>query len=68
MKKNFLFILSLFILFLSVPWVFSKPSSILFYGMPIWAVYSLSVSFLYAGVIFYFIGKYWNISAEESDI
>tara|TARA_Y100000590_G_C15617180_1_gene976213 strand:- start:920 stop:1030 length:111 start_codon:yes stop_codon:yes gene_type:complete len=35
--------------------------------MPIWAVYSLSVSFLYAGVIFYFIGKYWNISAEESD-
>jgi len=66
MKKSHLFIFSIFILFLSVPWIFYKPSAMVLFGMPIWAVYSLVITFLYAGIIFYFIGKYWQISAEKT--
>jgi len=66
MKKFRLYILSAISLFLTVPWFFFDTDSGSAFGMPIWAFYSLFLTFVYACFVYFLIKKYWGISAEDS--
>ncbi|MEC7927276.1 MAG: hypothetical protein VX767_03490 [Candidatus Neomarinimicrobiota bacterium] len=66
MKKNHLYLYSFTSLLLTVPWFFFDDDSISIFGMPIWAFYSLSFTFVYACFIYFLIKKYWNIYTEDS--
>ena len=62
-----LYILIFLFLLLTVPWFFFDISSIIVAGFPLWALYSLLVTLIYAVIISYFIGKYWALSAREEE-
>jgi len=49
-----------------VPWFFFDTDSGSAFGMPIWAFYSLFLTFVYACFVYFLIKKYWEISAEDS--
>jgi len=66
MKIFHLYILSAISLFLTVPWFFFDTDSGSAFGMPIWAFYSLFLTFVYACFVYFLIKKYWEISAEDS--
>tara|TARA_Y100000590_G_scaffold318554_1_gene360447 strand:+ start:2743 stop:2895 length:153 start_codon:yes stop_codon:yes gene_type:complete len=38
------------------------------FGFPIWALYSLSATFIYAIIIAIFLQKYWSVSASEDNL
>ena len=62
-----LYILIFLFLLLTVPWFFFDISSIIVAGFPLWALYTLLATLLYAVVISYFLGKYWTLSSREEE-
>ena len=62
-----LYILILLFLILTVPWFFSDISSIIVAGFPLWALYTLMATLIYAVIISYLLEKYWSLSAREEE-
>ena len=62
-----LYILIFLFLLLTVPWFFFDISSIIVAGFPLWALYTLLATLIYAVITSYFIGKYWGLSAREEE-
>lgn len=67
MTRTLLYFLTILALALTVPWFFVGDSEARLLGFPIWAAYAVGASFLYAVVISFCIGKYWDLSAGEED-
>ncbi len=67
MRKSALYILTLLALVLTVPWWFASDSDARILGMPNWAFYALVASALYAAIISFCVGKFWNVSAKSGD-
>jgi len=36
-------------------------------GFPLWALYALLTTMIYAIILSYFLGKYWYLSAGEEE-
>jgi len=54
-------------LVLTVPWFFTNFDNKMVWGFPLWALYSISMSVLYAMLIAILIGRYWDISAGKDE-
>lgn len=50
---------------LTVPWFFTDFNQNIVFGFPIWAIYSICMSILYAVIIAVLIGRYWSINAGK---
>jgi len=50
-----------------VPWFFTDFDGKIILGLPAWALYSFSMTVLYAVIITILIGRYWSVSAGESE-
>ena len=68
MSRNKLYILNIFLLFMTVPWFFINTKMESTGGLPHWAFYALLSTLIYAISIFYFLHKYWSISASEKTL
>tara|TARA_B100000945_G_C20396335_1_gene605039 strand:+ start:1183 stop:1350 length:168 start_codon:yes stop_codon:yes gene_type:complete len=44
-----------------VPWFNNYKFSYYGFGIPAWALYSISGTFIYALIIYYLINNYWDI-------
>ena len=60
-----LYIIILLLILLTVPWFFSGISSIIVVGFPLWALYAILATLIYAVIIAYFLEKYWSLSSGE---
>ena len=67
MTRTKLYILIFLFLLLTVPWFFSDISSIIVAGFPLWALYTLMATLIYAIIISYLLEKYWSLSAREEE-
>ena len=65
MTRTRLYILIVLLILLTVPWFFSGIVSIIVAGFPLWALYTLLTTLIYAVITSYFLGKYWSLSAQE---
>ena len=55
-------------LILTAPWIFILVGQdITVAGLPLWAVYTVAVSTLYAAFVAYSIGKLWDANGEDRD-
>lgn len=50
-----------------MPWFFTDFNGAIVLGFPLWAIYSLSMTVLYAVTIAVILGRYWNDLADEDD-
>jgi len=50
-----------------VPWFFTDFDSRMILGFPLWALYSISTTFIYAVIIAVMLGRYWDISAGNDE-
>ena len=57
--------LNIFLLLMTVPWFFINTKMESIVGIPYWAFYALFSTFIYAIIIFYFLNRYWSISATN---
>ena len=63
-----LYVLNILLLLMTVPWFFKSTKMESIIGFPSWAFYALLSTFIYAICIFYFLHRYWAISASEKSI
>ena len=68
MSRIKLYGLNLFLLLMTVPWFFINTKMESTGGFPHWALYALFSTLIYAIGIFYFLHKYWSISASEKTL
>lgn len=68
MSRIKLYILNIFLLFMTVPWFFINTKMESIGGFPYWALYALFSTFIYATCIFYFLYKYWSISSSDKSL
>ena len=66
-KRLVIFLISFTALVITVPWFFTDFNEEIVFGFPLWALYSLSMSVLYAIIIAVLIERYWNVSAGEDE-
>jgi hypothetical protein len=52
---------------LTVPWFFTDFSADVVIGFPVWAVYSIVATVLYAVLIAYLLGRFWTSIADEDN-
>jgi len=64
-KRLYVALISLTALVLTVPWFFTDFSTEILMGFPIWAVYSLVATVLYAVLIAYLLGRSWDSVTNE---
>ena len=71
-SKAILFLIILTALVFTVPWFFVEPASptpgmrpATIYGFPLWAFYTVVSSFLYACLISFCLGRYWELVASD---
>lgn len=62
-----LYTIILLFLLAAIPWGFAEGSEGRLWGFPSWAVYSLTVSFLYACVVSVFVSRYWDNGDKGDD-
>ena len=67
MNRPLLYILTILALALTVPWFFSGDSDKRILGFPVWAAWAVGASALYAVLIAFLIGRYWDLSAGGED-
>jgi uncharacterized membrane protein YhdT len=60
-------LISLTALALTVPWFFTDFNTQVFMGFPIWAVYSIFATILYAVLIAVLLGRFWDSIANEDN-
>ena len=65
MAKYKLYTLNIILITFTVPWFYFSPEIQFAVGFPAWAIYSILTTFIYAIIVFYFLGKYWHLSASE---
>ena len=53
---------------MTVPWFFISSNMETIGGLPFWAFYALLTTFVYAVVMFYFLHKYWLLSASDKSL
>jgi len=68
MSRIKLYGLNIFLLLMTVPWFFINTEMESIGGFPHWALYVLFSTFIYAISIFYFLHRYWSISASEKSL
>ena len=68
MSRIKLYGLNIFLLLMTVPWFFINTKMESTGGFPHWALYALFSTLIYAISIFYFLHKYWSISASEKNL
>ena len=68
MSRIKLYGINIFLLIMTVPWFIINTKMQSIYGFPLWALYTLLATFIYAISIFYFLHKYWSISASEKTL
>jgi hypothetical protein len=70
-SKTTLFLITLTALVFTVPWFFTNPDTATqghvatILGFPLWAFYSVVSSFLYACLISWCLGRYWDLAAGD---
>ncbi len=52
---------------MTVPWFFTDFNGAIVLGFPLWAIYSLCMTVLYAVIIALLLGRYWKVLADEND-
>jgi len=67
MNRLLLYFLTLLALAMTVPWFFTGNSDARILGFPIWAAWAVGASAVYAAVIAFCIGKYWDLSAGDEE-
>lgn len=55
----------LFMILATVPWWFTEETEGRILGLPVWAAYTVMVSLVYAVVISWFVGKFWDEGEDE---
>ncbi len=50
-----------------VPWWFSGYTAAGFWGIPSWALYSILATVVYAAVMAWMLGRYWDEQAEADE-
>ncbi len=65
MRPIKLYLVNFLLIILTVPWFFFKGDLHIILGFPIWAFYSICMTFLYAIIICYFLKKYWFLSVTK---
>ena len=71
MTKRRLYTLSLLLLLLTTPWLFSGVSATTVMGFPPWALYSLLATLVYAVTVALLMQRYWDHSGAapvEADL
>ena len=68
MKRNILYSLAVILNVLTVPWLFVSDNIHTIGGFPLWALYSIVSTFIYAIIISYFLRNYWSFSASEEGL
>ncbi len=69
-RKATLFVITLTALVFTVPWFFIETEAstgpvVTIVGFPLWAFYAVVSSFLYACLISFCLGRYWDLAASE---
>ena len=65
--RLFILLLPLAVLVLAVPWPFVEDSGRRVFGLPVWAAYSIGAAAVFAAVVAFLIGRYWDLSAGADD-
>ncbi|MBF0274547.1 MAG: hypothetical protein HQK84_04875 [Nitrospinae bacterium] len=65
MTRFKLFFLTLFFLFLALPWIPSSVDDEPVFGFPPWALYAFLFAVLYAVVLSFLMGKFWDVAAGD---
>jgi len=68
MSRIKLYLLNIFLLLMTVPWFFFNTKMESTAGFPHWALYALFSTLIYAISVFYFLHKYWSMSASEQTL
>ena len=68
MSKIKLYVLNIFLLLMTVPWFFIDTKMEDTAGFPHWGLYALFSTLIYAMSVFYFLHKYWSVSASAKNI
>jgi hypothetical protein len=67
MTRTRVFLSTILILIASVPWFFSEGSEDHYLGLPVWALYSLVVTFVYAVTVALILQRYWPMLAGDTE-
>ena len=68
MSRIKLYGLNIFLLLMTVPWFFIDTKMEDTAGFPHWGLYALFSTLIYAIIIFFFLHRYWSISASEKTL
>lgn len=68
MAKHWRKFLPLILLQPLVPWWFSGYTAAGFWGIPSWALYSILATVVYAIIIAWLLGRYWDEQEEVDEI
>ena len=66
-KRSLLFGITLAALILTVPWFFFEESDTRIFGFPNWAAYAVAASVIYAALIAFCVGRFWDLSGGEEE-
>jgi hypothetical protein len=67
MNRTLVFLIMTVLLLLNMPWFFSELQKKQILGFPPWALYSLGMMVIFAIVVCYFLGKYWDDLAGDEE-
>ena len=67
MSRSLVILIMVIILFLNLPWFFTKPDDGHILGFPYWAFYSLIMIIVFAVAASIMLGWYWSKLAEGAD-
>ncbi len=67
MTRARLYTLTALCLALTAPWFFTTPHPGHILGFPLWALYSLCVTLLYATLVALILQRYWSLLAGDDE-
>ena len=68
MSRIKLYVLNIILLLMTVPWFFIDTKTEDTASFPHWGLYALFSTLIYAISVFYFLHKYWSMSASEQTL
>ena len=68
MSRIKLYGMNILLLLMTIPWFFINTKMESIVGFPYWALFALFSTFIYALSIYYFLHRYWSISASEKTL
>ena len=66
-RRAFILLLPLIALAFCVPWMFSETTHARPFGVPVWAAVSLGAAALYAALVAFLTGRFWELAAAGDD-